>query len=194
MIDKINDQLSAMLDDELDERECELLLGRLGKDPQLREVWERYALIGDCLRGSVPDVIAPGMAGSIADAVARNETPIVALPVNRGARWRPFAGLAIAASVAVLAIVTLSNPDSPGAPELNAPSIAGVADESYTVPVINMQEQVSAAMRERLNLYQVSHSEFAGPLQRRAILTQISGDGETLFPEGVSRKDAGERQ
>ncbi len=73
MIDKINDQLSAMLDDELDERECELLLSRVSRDPQLRGVWERYALIGDCIRGSVPEFVAPAMAGRIADAVASNE-------------------------------------------------------------------------------------------------------------------------
>ncbi len=49
-------------------------------------------------------------------------------------------------------------------------------------------------MRERLNLYQVSHSEFAGPLQRRAILTQISGDDETLSSEEGSREDSGTRK
>lgn len=193
MIDKINDQLSAMLDDELDARECELLLTRLGKDPQLRDVWERYSLIGDCIRGGLPDYVAPGMAARIADAVAMNEAPLTKLPAKSGARWRPVAGVAIAASVAVVAIATLNTPEST-APEFIAAPVASVAEDSYTVPVINMREQASAAMRERLNLYQVSHSEFAGPLQRRAILTQISGDTSALSPDDGSREDTGERQ
>ena len=192
MIDKINDQLSAMLDDELDERECELLLTRMGRDPGLRDVWERYSLIGDCVRGNLPEYIASDMAGRVAAAVARNEAPLSVLPATRSSRWRPAAGIAIAASVAVLAIVTLGNPDS-SAPEFSSPSVASAAEDSYTVPVINMREQVSAAMRERLNFYQVSHSEFAGPLQRRAVLTQISGDAEPL-PDDDSGEDMGERQ
>lgn len=115
------------------------------------------------------------------------------LPAKSGARWRPVAGIAIAASVAVVAIVTLNTPEST-APEFIAAPIASVAEDSYTVPVINMREQASAAMRERLNLYQVSHSEFAGPLQRRSILTQISGDAAALSPDEGSREDTGERQ
>lgn len=198
MIDKVNDQLSALLDDELNERECELLLTRLSKDPQLREVWGRYSLIGDCMRGNLPEPVSPRMAGRIADAIARNEAPLEALPVRHGARWQPFAGLAIAASVAAVAIVMLSNPPS-SAPGSEPAAVASVAEDSYTVPVINMREQASAAMRERLNLYQVSHSEVVGPLQRRSILTQISGDAEALSPgdgpgESADREDIGEQQ
>lgn len=193
MIDKINDQLSAMLDDELDERECELLLSRVSRDPQLRGVWQRYALIGDCIRGSVPEFVAPAMAGRIAAAVASNGTPVAVLKPARGARWRPLAGAAIAASVAALAIVTLGDLGSP-ASQPNTVPVASLAEDSYIVPVVSRNEQVSAAMRERLNLYQVSHSEFAGPLQRRAILTQISGDDETLSSEEGSREDSGTRK
>ena len=145
------------------------------------------------MRGSLPDHIAPDMAKRVSKAVAGLEKLPPAAVADTGSRWRPVAGLAIAASVAVLAIVTLGNPDSSG-PGIDASPVTAVAEDSYTVPVINMREQVSAAMRERLNLYQVSHSEFAGPLQRSAILSQMSGDMETQRTEEVSREDVGESQ
>ncbi len=175
MTDQVKDQISALLDDELDARESGLLLVRLGKDSELTAVWERYNLIGDCIRGSLPDRIIPGFADRVAEAIGRNEAAEQVVHASRSKRWRPAAGLAVAASVAMVALIALNSPRSPN-PEFAAPPNLSAAQESYTVPVINMREQASAALRERLNLYQVSHSEFAGPMQRRSLISQIARD------------------
>jgi len=171
MTDQLKDQMSALLDDELEARECSLLIARLSRDDSLRATWERYSLIGDCIRGNLPEQFAPGLAGRVAAEIERN-------PVSsrqRAAIWRPLAGVAVAASVAVVALLSLSSPDS-NLPAVSAPVAMSADEESYTVPVVNMREQASASLRERLNLYQVSHSEFAGPMQRRSLLSQMASD------------------
>ena len=47
------EQLSVWLDDELDERESEMLVRRLMKDPELRDTAARYCLIGDAARNEL---------------------------------------------------------------------------------------------------------------------------------------------
>ena len=51
MSEQIREQVSAFLDGELPNSETELLLKRLTRDPELRESFGRYALIGESLRG-----------------------------------------------------------------------------------------------------------------------------------------------
>ena len=52
MTDEIREQLSALVDDELDEVERPLLLGRLERDTELRQVLGRYELISEVMRGA----------------------------------------------------------------------------------------------------------------------------------------------
>lgn len=180
MNEQVRNQLSAMLDDELEGRECEMLVARLGKDPDLRSTWERYALIGDCMRGRLLATVSGGFSGRV---VAQASAPGAgSVSAGSSGKWRPAAGVAIAASVAMVALFALRSP-GPGSPEFDTSAIASTTENGYTVPVIKMSEQASAAMRERLNLYQVSHSEFAGPIQRRALLTQMAGETDAS-PDG----------
>ena len=43
-------ELSALMDDALDESEAAATLDRLAREPSLRDDWETYHLIGDSLR------------------------------------------------------------------------------------------------------------------------------------------------
>jgi negative regulator of sigma E activity len=58
-------QLSALFDGELPPQQAEMVIRRALKDPQLRVSWERYALIGACLRGE--PVGQAGTHASLAD-------------------------------------------------------------------------------------------------------------------------------
>jgi sigma-E factor negative regulatory protein RseA len=46
----MKDRISALMDGELDEREAAATIAALGNDPQAREAWRSYHLIGDALR------------------------------------------------------------------------------------------------------------------------------------------------
>jgi sigma-E factor negative regulatory protein RseA len=109
-------QLSALFDNELPPAEAELVIRRLLKDPALRARWERYALIGACVRGEPihasarqPDV-AERVRRRLAAEAQRPQAAGQAVAPWPGERrgWSQFArgalGGSIAASVAALAL------------------------------------------------------------------------------------------
>lgn len=133
-------QLSAMFDGQLPSDECDLLGRRLSRDPELRARWQAYALIGACLRDeplrmrslvdsvaaaidSEPDVMPAPMSGPLPAS-----TPAAAPAASQRARsswWlKPVGGLALAAGVAAVAILTL-RPET--APNLVSPADPGAA-------------------------------------------------------------------
>ena len=109
MSEQIREQVSAFLDGELPGSEMELLLKRLTRDADLRESFGRYSLIGEALRGSERSVISRGFAARVNQAID-GETAPVALPstqLNVSKWWKPFAGVAVVAGVAAVAVVAL---------------------------------------------------------------------------------------
>ena len=109
MSEQIREQVSAFLDGELPGSEMELLLKRLTRDADLRESFGRYSLIGEALRGSHRSVITRGFATRV-NQVIDGETAPVASPstqLNVPKWWKPFAGVAVVAGVAAIAVVAL---------------------------------------------------------------------------------------
>ncbi len=109
-------QLSALFDDELQPQQAEMVIRRAVKDAAMRAHWQRYALIGACVRGeplagagtrhdvasrvrmglaAEADIVAPGALGARRIAGARGFNGFL----GRGA-----IGGAIAAGVAVLSV------------------------------------------------------------------------------------------
>jgi anti-sigma factor RsiW len=124
MSEQIREQVSAFLDGELPDSETELLLKRLTRDGELRESFGRYALIGEALRGTGAQVLTRGFAARV-NLTIDGEPAVPQTPVARAAGrhwWRPFAGVAVAAGVATVAIVALQQRAIHGG---GAKSIAG---------------------------------------------------------------------
>ena len=65
MSEQIREQVSAFLDGELPSSETELLLKRLTRDPELRQSFGRYALIGEALRGAGSQILTRGFAARV---------------------------------------------------------------------------------------------------------------------------------
>src|SRR5689334_9375646 len=110
-------QLSALFDGELPPQQAEMVIRRAVKDVAMREHWQRYALIGACLRGE--PLAGAQRREDLADRVRARlaaEADIIAPGAIAAARSagsaRGFAGLfgrgalggAIAAAVAVVSI------------------------------------------------------------------------------------------
>ena len=109
MSDILNEQLSALADDELPRRELPLLWQRIATDPELAARWARYHLVGDALRGDLPDEVRPGFAARVARALADEPAPSAAR------QWgRQLAGVAAALAVAAVALTTLQVDRSAG--------------------------------------------------------------------------------
>src|SRR5687768_18465659 len=77
-------QLSALFDGELPPQQAGMVIRRALRDPGMRASWERYALIGACLRGD-----PVGGRNSVADRVqarlaAERDLNVAVLPARFG--------------------------------------------------------------------------------------------------------------
>jgi sigma-E factor negative regulatory protein RseA len=198
MSEQIREQVSAFLDGELPNSETELLLKRLTRDMELRESFGRYALIGEALRGPARGLLTKGFSGRVNLAID-GEPATVNGPVVQGGVprwWRPLAGVAVAAGVAVVAVGALQHRTDPTIARVmnSAPAISVGATQapreaiSYTVPAAF--SGVSAAMPPaRLTNYVFAHSRYSSGLDQRGVLADLLIENEETHP-GVSEAAA----
>lgn len=117
-----NEALSAFLDGESERDEVRFLIRRLEVDRGARAALERFALIGACLRGELSAGVRPSIADRVAATLAAEERA----RVGRLSRWwRWPAGLAIAATVAGIALLA-GGPAPPLGEESRAAGLAAV--------------------------------------------------------------------
>ena len=170
MTHSLQEQLSALVDEELPAAEHALLLQRLGRDVGLRHCLGRYQLMRDVLNNRV----AMPLDGAFVDRVMAAVEAEPAHQVRAVAwRWsRPLAGVAVAASVALVAVLALQqqNPGS-GTP---APQVAvGVPATAPTVVAGEVWERQASPVGGRLNSYLVQHNEYAASSGVQGVLPYV---------------------
>ena len=162
MSDEIREQLSALVDDELNELEQPLLLGRLQRDPALQECMGRYQLIGKSLRGASQmgtGSVASRVQAALADG-AGTRSPCDSAQES-GGWWNPVAGFAVAASVALVAVMTVTSVRDTA--DEGVPAIALLDDSPAVVAPVSEQQwdRLEPQIDKRLSGYLVNHSEYA---------------------------------
>lgn len=206
MNEELDSQLSAMFDDELPAPECELLARRLARDEVMKSRWGRYAAIGAAIRSESSLRLDTKLANRVSAAIAA-EPPLVADPVVSGGdfatskvrRWlQPVAGVALAASVAAVAILGLRalSPleQSPIVAQNSEPTeqaasdqIIGAEPDSYVVPTTIDRPSIVAPAA--LANYVVAHSEYSTPLVRRNLLSAlVAGESGNAGASGQSEE------
>jgi sigma-E factor negative regulatory protein RseA len=202
MSEQIREQVSAFLDGELPNSETELLLKRLTRDGELRESFGRYALIGEAIRGTSADLLTKGFAGRVNVAIDGEAVSANAHVARTGAPrwWRPFAGVAVAAGVAAVAIVALQQrtvvpPVRPGtaltaqniAPAQTGVPVPGASAQlpreaiSYTVPATSPAAPAAMAPA-RLTNYVFAHSRYSSGLDQRGVLADLLIEADEQQP------------
>lgn len=94
-------ELSALLDGELETHEEPTLWAAMRATPHLRQTWQSYKLIGDAIRNERG--LACDITGKVMHELA--DEPVVLVPRSRSARRWSNAIMAMAASVAGIAVV-----------------------------------------------------------------------------------------
>jgi negative regulator of sigma E activity len=97
----MKEQISALMDGELDERSAGEALERLRRDAQAGESWRVYHLISDAMRDT--RLLSAGFAARVAERLAAE--PTVLAPAGAATRPAPRFALAAAASLAAVALV-----------------------------------------------------------------------------------------
>ena len=98
------EHLSSLMDGELSREAGSFLTRRLFSDDEMCETWERYHLIRDCIRQPGSKQVVTGLCVKINASLEAEDAPVVS-PWQKNRWLKPVSGLAIAASVAMMAIV-----------------------------------------------------------------------------------------
>jgi len=179
MKDKLHEQLSALVDDELAEHEQALLLKQLAADSGLQVRLSRYQLISDALHSHLPQHIDPGFHTRIQAALG-DAPPLQAGGSLARSLLKSATGVAMAASVAVVAVLSLQsiredNPDE--APVLaSAPTTGGGTYLRADIP------PPPAPLAQGLDVYLVNHNEYAVNRSMQGMLpyVRLVGQDTTL--------------
>jgi len=202
MNDAIKMQISAFVDGELPANEAELLLRRLGQDAAMRQQVAQYLDIG---RAARQERELPGMnalrghiASSLGDELASAEEE---QKVVGSALMTPTTGVAVAATVAALALVGLSQLSGPVDLQLQQAVAIDDGPVAYTEP--NIDQARAEQPSEMLLQYIRSHGDSASGVGPTGILAlpvtfdvneslQVAPDPHLVRPEADTSADAEE--
>lgn len=173
------EHLSCLMDGEISRETGRFLVRRLGADEELSATWARYHLVRDCLRQKEGGYAAVGLSGRVRQAIDTEAAGKTG--GTRAVSWlKPAAGLAVAASVALLAIVAVGpggqNPQGPG----ESPAVETLA-ESFTSPQALTpappSQQASLAGQtggdNRMNAYLLRHYQATGSTGGKGFVTFV---------------------
>jgi sigma-E factor negative regulatory protein RseA len=181
MSEKIQEQISAFLDGELPANEAELLVHRLSRDNDMHAKALSYQAIGAAMRDELlypePNQLRRRILGALDGEPPVDQIPQPALRARP--LVRPLIGFAVAATVAMVAIISLQNMARQGDPEQAAPLVAGSGEApppSYVVPQESLVDGgLLRPVPIRLTNYLVNHGEYATGLGRKSIHSDIVG-------------------
>ncbi len=181
MSDNKLERISALMDGELSSQERELAIDYVKDDLEVKQNWQRYHIIGDTMRNTLPSMVQPDLAEKL-NKMLENEPAILApkSTVNSNKKiaskdfTKPFIGLAIAASVTAVAIFGIQNT------EQQTPSVDGSAPQVVSNEggsLSNLEQSLATAIPKtvrtvkyepventieatRLNSYILNHNQF----------------------------------
>jgi len=136
-------ELSALVDGETESHETRAMLVAMKSNPDLRDAWNEYHLIGDVLRGE------PELNGDITSGVMQRlaDEPVVLAPMPRRQTNWPRSLAALAASVAGVAVVgwlALAPQLSPPREPALMAKVGAAAQRSEPMASSDMQEYLLA--------------------------------------------------
>ena len=171
---KRKEKISAFLDNDM--HSDELMSFSLSAEPDDAKMAQRYQIIGDALRGEVSDSSFVDVSAAVREALA-NENIADQVTADTGRSWsnqsaeksgffdlsgwfKPVAGMAVAASVAVVMVVTVTQQQgsniTPIATNIETPAAVQLAVDDKT-PVQTTVDNKATDLDPYIN----QHLEFA---------------------------------
>lgn len=201
---ELDEKLSVILDQYSDDEHSDAVLNDLLGDVNLQYKLRRYQMIGDVMRHELPDQINLDLSHQIMSQVRQiepDQSPVAtdrAKTAGQGitlswAMLKPFTGIAVAASVAIVSIslwqTTSVNPQ-PGsdgnqlvsAEQQKIEKLASQPIQGDAVTVSSSLggtrwnvKQDTPALQQKLNAYLVNHTEYSVPMQGLIPQARVAG-------------------
>jgi len=193
------EHLSSLMDGELSREAALFLTRRLFTEESMCEKWERYHLIRDCIRQPGSKQVVTGLSVRLSATLDAENTPTVS--AWRRSRWlKPVSGLAIAASVALLAIMVTA--PQPGQTPVDAGMALSVpVNKPFVSPNTLAASPASQAVTyspaqqanaNRLNAYLLRHNQMARTAGRQGFVSFVPIVATTTGPTAEDAEDRSE--
>lgn len=198
---KRDEQLSALLDNALDAQQLQAFMQDLKRDPVAdSETSQRYHLMGDAMRDEIDQSSFMDISASVSRAIERESVHDIQTAASRkpfdfsalfNAWLKPVAGASVAASVAVVTLLTFNNINqSPDAASAAQQQMALNTDSS-DAPAAQLQRvnpeiarnvrlastvdpaQKSLQQQKQLNIYMLQHSGYASQATMQGMMPYV---------------------
>jgi sigma-E factor negative regulatory protein RseA len=174
------EHLSSLMDGEISRESGLFLTRRLSSEEEMCDTWERYHLIRDCIRQPGSKQVVTGLCARLNTSLEAESAPSVSPWRNK--RWlKPVSGVAIAASVALMAIVVTA-PQQGELPGAGDTALATPANQPFvspnTLPIAPVSQAASYAPAQkttsnRLNAYLLRHNQMARTAGRQGFVSFV---------------------
>ena len=184
MSDFKNEQISAFIDGESSDDHIDVI-GKIMKSKDMKDTWTRYHLIGDCLRGYLPEKITYKVSENVSE-ILRDEPTVLAPQKSSGINLKPVAGFAIAASVAMVAVFSVQKGNQI---DTSTPSIEVAQNNTNIIPTnpdanqfqnprvlpaaVKKSDTPYSITNQRLNNYLMNHNEYRSNASINGILPYV---------------------
>jgi sigma-E factor negative regulatory protein RseA len=182
------EHLSSLMDGEISREAGLFLTRRLSSDESMCETWERYHLIRDCIRQPGSKHVVTGLAIKLKEPLEAEEQPVVTQWISK--RWlKPVSGLAIAASVAMMAIVVTA--PEPGDLQATGETAEAPVIQPFVSPNTLARTPSQAASfapgqttnTNQLNAYLLRHNQMARTAGRQGFVSFVPIVATTVVAE-----------
>jgi len=119
MSDKSNQNISELMDGELSSDCSRFLLKRMQSDDELRGSWNNYHMLRTCLQKEQSAPLLQNLGARVVEQLNRSNADVVVDEKQPKGLIKLFSGMAIAASVALVAVFSFNNMNQFEAPSNN---------------------------------------------------------------------------
>lgn len=154
------EEISALMDGELEPSQAQSQLARLKQESALRERWHEFHLVGDAMRGE--RLLSDGFNDRLSARLAQEPTVLAPRRFARPSRPLTYA-LSAAASVAAVAFVAWVAL-GPTGPLSQQPGLTAAVSKPVPVPAVAVPDvpvQVSLPAEGAINAYLFAHQGFS---------------------------------
>ena len=179
MTNSSDERISALIDGELDEQARQSMVDELLKKGEARATWARYHLISDTLRQNLPAGMDTQFSSRVMAALQDEPTVLAPRPPQGLQLRKRLAGLAVAASVAAVAVMGVQlmvqeDGHAPVGPMAQAPTNLS--------PSVAATNQALARAAITSNIQTVTQSMNSNPLSQQLDQQQLSQLAKSIHP------------
>ena len=179
MSDKAKQQISNLMDGELEINASKFLLKRMASDKSLSQTWDSYHLIKSCLQKKTQEPLVVDVAFLVTQQLSNNpELVKIEHEVKNKAKvhpWlKPVLGLGIAASVAFMSVVMLQTQD------INS-------DNSTTTTLANNNNAIAQPFKPAISARYASSDKSLVPPPSLSRFPSVSAKNSMQYNQGFSQ-------